>query len=153
MGHHVVDKSFSIIILSKALTDTSRGVITIFQEFLTLMLSLKLLDVWEASFRIPLKSPFRWFPPNKGVASVLPREHKDVAFKENKHWEGGKHHWTYRNHGNWFQVSEDAGKETGKVCKLTLANYGMIFKGETCDACLWHQDLIIIVCLVISQTA
>lgn len=47
MGHHVVDWSFSIIILPKALTDTSRGVLTIFQELLILMLPLKLLSMFE----------------------------------------------------------------------------------------------------------
>lgn len=65
MGHHVVDKSFSIIILSKALTDTSRGVITIFQEFLTLMLSLKLFSMFEKH-----PSEFHWNLPSVGFHQI-----------------------------------------------------------------------------------
>lgn len=129
MGHHVVDGSFSIIILSKALTDTSRDVITIFQELLILMLPLKLLSMFEkhpseCHWNLPSISS-----PKKGVATVIPREHKEVASKENKHWEGGKHHWTYCDHGNWFQVSSGGRKKKQeKFANLPLQIMGQFLK-------------------------
>lgn len=49
----------------QSLTDTSRGVITIFQEFLTLMLSLKLLSMFE---KHPSES--HWNLPSVGFHQI-----------------------------------------------------------------------------------
>lgn len=156
MGHHVVDGSLSIIILSKALTDTSRDVITIFQQLLILMLPLKLLSMLRSILQNATEICLPLVPPRRVWPLLYPGNIKKLHLKKTN--TGREENiteptvTTETDSKSVRTLGEKKKKKTGKVCKLTLANYGTIFKGKTCDPCLWHQNLIIIICLVILQT-
>lgn len=82
MGRHVVDGSFSIIILSKALTDTSRDVITIFQELLILMLPLKLLSMLRSILQNATEISLPLVPPRRVWPLLYPGNIKKLHLKK-----------------------------------------------------------------------